>query len=79
MIKPEWYFDPASNTFVAFADGTEGCSRYDFAEGGQTTRRSPIRAKGPFAQAFRAELKSLSRIGPLENHLNIHEAHKRGR
>jgi hypothetical protein len=42
-------------------------------------KKSPIRKPGSFAEAYGAELKSMSRIGTLNTHLNIHDALKRGR
>ena len=79
MLQPEWYYDIARGAFVAFADGESGCSRYDFDENGVATKKSPIRKSGSFAEAYRAELKGMSRIGTLSIHLNISDALKRGR
>jgi hypothetical protein len=79
MLNPEWYHDDAQSAFVAFADGESGCSRYDFDEDGVAIRRSPVRRPGPFAETYRAELRSMNRIGALTTHLNIHDALRRGR
>ena len=79
MLSPDWYYDSPRRVFVAFADGETGCSRFEFQESGEATRKSPVRKAGGFAQAYRAELKSMARIGTLDNHLNIHDALKRGR
>jgi hypothetical protein len=79
MLNPDWYYDPVHRLFVAFADGEAGCSRFEFNGTGEAIRRSPVRRPGGFAAVYRADLKSMTRIGTLENHLNIHDALKRGR
>ena len=79
MLNPEWFYSQSTGTFVAFANSDANCSRYDFGSDGVPLRRSPERRSGSFAEAYKADLRSMQRIGTLMNHLNIHEAVKRGR
>ena len=79
MLSPEWYFEPAAKVFTAFANSDAACSRYDFTDDGVPLRKSPKRAPGSFAEAYRSDLKTMQRIGVLTNHLNIQDAVKRGK
>jgi hypothetical protein len=74
MLTPECYFEPAAKTLIALANGDAACSRYDFTENSSVPlRKSPMRGRGSFAEAYRSDLKGMRRIGVVSNHLNIQD------